>query len=150
MHFYVFTLYRWFCTLWEGLLMKNRKKRSKNRIKKILSSFPVGEYVIIDMFPKELRLFQKLYWRFSFDIVNTIEKPNYKKHTVKITLPSRKKRIDDIITTTPIVTSFPIDMFPKEFEYFRKEYGCFSFEIVNIIEKPNYKKYRVMVYLYRI
>lgn len=126
------------------------KKRKRAQIKKILASFPVGSEVVIDMFPRELREFQNTYWRFSFEIVDTVEKQNYKKHVVKITLPSRKKRIDDLITTAPIGTSFGIDMFPNEFEYFRREYSCFSFEILDTISKPTYKKYRVMVYLYRI
>lgn len=131
--------------------MKNRKsrnkKRKRNQIKKILTSFPVGSEVVVDMFPKELRQFQSMYWRFSFEIVNTVERSGYKKHTVKITLPSRKKRIDDLITTTPVGTSVRIDMFPKEFIHFSKEYHCFSLEIIDIIEKPNYKKYDVIIYL---
>lgn len=124
------------------------KKRKRAQIKKILASFPVGSEVVVDMFPKELREFQKRNWRFSFEIVDTVEKPNYKKHVVKITLPTRKKRIDDLVTTTPIGTSMTIGMFPKEYIYFSKEYyRCFSFEIIDIIERPNYKKYLVKIYL---
>ena len=58
----------------------------QDRIREQIESLPMGSFITLNLYPKELKRFKSYYRSFSFEIIDTKEGKNYKMYQVRISL----------------------------------------------------------------